>query len=228
MFESKFHKRQMMETTQHALKISATHICKHTIPKVIEQTDLGVWWKLIYWVTFIVTFGKVKMDHFAFVIGDTMAVRDPSTISPELVFHEATHMRQREQVGRFWWLFSYILLLPTLFTMRSVYEREAYTVSAVVDAFTRRFPWPRHKGGEFLNNSKHYSLIRKKAHANIDHYIEKEFFGWAYFFMAVRKNAIRKKMKEDADNIIGYLFGAKGSKKHKLCDVLLAYYEVEK
>ena len=186
-----------------ALTIAADCVCPNTAIQIKKHEDLGFMWKIIYWVTLIITFGKVKMTNFAFVLGSSMYVRNKSTIQPELVIHEAVHMRQRES-GKLLWYFNYLFFLPTFFTMRSRYEGDAYAVSSVIDALYRISLRPSAKNGVIRSNL--YSQCRRMAMSNVNYYV-KFARSFAYFFMAIRKKAYRNLMIQHVDAALNLIYG---------------------
>lgn len=125
-----------------------------------------------------ITFGVFSrfLDSFITTIGHTIYVpRDwinyDDTAKIIIVRHERVHMRQERKYGPLWFRFLYLFVLPTIFTYRAKFEREAYE-----ETFRAH--------GELLG------LDALDPHLiNIDKYIE-NFTGPNYFFMWPRKRQV--------------------------------------
>lgn len=214
-------------TKERALEVGKKVVCPSTNPSIKSHEDLGIWWKVIYWVTFIITFGSVKMTDFAFVLGSSMYMRDPASARPELIIHECVHMRQREKRGKLWWYFMYLFSLPTCFTMRSRYEGDAYAVSAVIESLYRVWIKEGRPGNIFELDSA-YNSVSKLQKVMVNHYVNRLFRAWPYFFMACRKEAARKRLLFITEGVLPRLFEVKGrgrvfpKKEQRLLDAFIS------
>jgi len=197
--------KELRSDAKRALVVAARLICPDTDISVKRHEDLGFLWKLIYWATLIITFGQVKMTNYAFVLSESMFVRNASTTRAELVFHEAIHMRQREKSKLIWYI-NYLFVLPTLFTMRAFYERDAYTVSSIMNGLNRATDFSkRHDRNPF--SEVLFARVLRYTYIDIDWYVEHEFFGFGYFFMALFRKSIKAKMRSNAIATLSMLFG---------------------
>ena len=201
-------RKSLTESEKRAVVVARKLMCPETDVSVESYKDLGFLWGLIYWATFIVTFGQVKMTRYAFVLGDSMYLAATHSPGVELIMHECVHMRQRENHGKLLWYINYLFLLPTLFTMRACYEADAYTVSAIVDAVLKRTPFAARKKLDPFRESM-YKSVQITTKTAIDYYVKSQFFGFGYFFMALRRKAVQKKMEKNARAAIDLLFNAR-------------------
>jgi hypothetical protein len=102
---------------------------------IVKKSDSTLM-KIINILLMIITLGQMRafMTHYITTLSFTVYVPDSwdtmSDISKEIILsHEAKHMEQRTNAGMLVFSFLYLLALPAVFTMRSVYEKEAYEVS---------------------------------------------------------------------------------------------------
>ena len=202
-----------------AINVARELVAPNAEVNIKTHESLGFIWKLIYWTTFIITFGKVKMTRFGFVLGETMYVSDITKIQPELIIHEAVHMRQRGKgIHKLVWYFNYIFLLPTIFTMRSVYEGDAYAVSCVISALDIMSRRPSGKVNVF--NSSLFNQVLKIAFRSADWYEDNLAFAWPYFFMAIRRRHYRNLMKMHVEAALRTLYGAESNNKLSESEIL--------
>ena len=106
--------------------------------KVVPK-DTSILCKIIGAVLWVLTLGQSQfMTEFHTVLGKTLYVgdswADTSWLSRwSILRHEGVHLRQAKSCGFgvFWlgyviWSFAYLFLLPAGFTLRAMWEREAY------------------------------------------------------------------------------------------------------
>lgn len=78
---------------------------------------------------FVQIFNKRFMDGYVTTIGNTIYTPDEDKkVSPSTLIHELQHLKDSKDYPVLYEL-SYLLCLPTLFTMRSFWEKRAHTWS---------------------------------------------------------------------------------------------------
>lgn len=131
----------------------------------------------------VITFGAMRtfMTRFITTIGTTVYVPDgwdqkPSVSKIITLRHERVHMRQSRKYGSLLFRLLYLLVLPSVWTFRAKFEREAYedTILAIFE----------YKGREALDAELKANLI-------------KHFTSADYFWM----NPFRKSVEQWYDTV---------------------------
>ena len=85
--------------------------------------------KLMKFIAFLVRpFCRNFMTGYYTTIAKTIYKPTEKDIPEGILLHELVHIKQWKKYGLWFW-FSFIFLFPTVITMRSMWEREAYEVS---------------------------------------------------------------------------------------------------
>jgi len=143
---------------------------------IVKKSD-SWFMKLINVLLLIISFGQMKrfMTDYITTIGFTTYV--PSTwdsISEDeqyiVLSHEHMHMLQYNKYG-FFFGFLYLVVLPTIFTYRSVFERQAYEISIRLT---------------YLASGKNIDFIKGDYKA----FILSQFTTSAYLWMDIRTSSL--------------------------------------
>jgi len=124
-----------METNMDYNKLCQDIVAEFPDFKIIKKTDSSLMTAIDIFLR-IITLNSMKifMDRYITTLGFCVYVPGSWDTMPDIqkyiiLAHEHVHMKQRQQYGMFLFSMLYVLVLPSLFTYRAKFEKEAYETS---------------------------------------------------------------------------------------------------